>query len=149
MSSTTVLEYSGSKSFFGRSRPILGLSLVVIFILGLGIRLYDLTDPPMDFHPTRQIRGLVIARGMYYKMMPSADPAKRDRAIAYWGSMVDREPQILERVVALTYLAMGQEQVWVARIYTSLAWIIGGFFLFILARRMVSTATWATMMPLV
>ncbi|MEJ2354229.1 MAG: glycosyltransferase family 39 protein, partial [Anaerolineales bacterium] len=34
---------------------------------------------------------------------------------------------------------MGQEQVWVARIYTSLAWIIGGFFLFILARRMVST----------
>jgi hypothetical protein len=134
-----MLEYSGSKSFFGRSRPILGLSLVVIFILGLGIRLYDLTDPPMDFHPTRQIRGLVIARGMYYKMMPSADPAKRDRAIAYWGSMVDREPQILERVVALTYLAMGQEQVWVARIYTSLAWIIGGFFLFILARRMVST----------
>ncbi|MEJ2354231.1 MAG: hypothetical protein P8Y03_31040, partial [Anaerolineales bacterium] len=111
----------------------------MIFLLGLGIRLYDLTDPPMDFHPTRQIRGLVIARGMYYKMMPSADPAKRDKAIAYWGSMVEREPQILERVVALTYLAMGQEQVWVARIYTSLAWIIGGFFLFILARRMVST----------
>jgi hypothetical protein len=139
MLNSTMREYAGSRSFFGRSRLILGLSLAVIFVLGLGIRLYDLTDPPMDFHPTRQIRGLVIARGMYYKMMPSADPAKRDKAIAYWGSMVDREPQILERVVALTYLVIGQEQVWIARIYTSLAWIIGGFFLFILARRMVST----------
>jgi hypothetical protein len=135
---STVQEYSGSKSFFGRSRLILALSLAVILVLGLGIRFYDLTDAPMDFHPTRQIRGLVIARGMYYQMLPSVDPAKRDAAIAYWGSMVDREPQILERVVALTYLAIGQEQTWIARIYTSLAWIIGGLFLFALARRMVS-----------
>ncbi|HZD57704.1 MAG TPA: glycosyltransferase family 39 protein, partial [Anaerolineales bacterium] len=138
MVNSTVQEYSGSKSFFGRSRLILALSLAVILVLGLGIRFYDLTDAPMDFHPTRQIRGLVIARGMYYQMLPSVDPAKRDAAIAYWGSMVDREPQILERVVALTYLAIGQEQTWIARIYTSLAWIIGGLFLFALARRMVS-----------
>jgi len=135
---TTLPGQPNPQSFFGRSRLLLGLSLLAIFLVGLGIRLYDLTDPPMDFHPTRQIRGLVIARGMYYQMLPSADPARREDAMAYWGSMVDREPQILERLVALTYLAIGREQIWIARIYTSLAWIIGGIVLFALARRMVS-----------
>lgn len=127
-----------STSFFGRSQLFLGLSMLVILVLGLGIRLYDLTDPPMDFHPTRQIRGLVIARGMYYQMMPAADPSKQETARAFWGSMVDREPQIMERMVALTYLALGQEAIWVARVYSSLAWVIGGVVLFLLARRMVS-----------
>ena len=126
-------------SFFRRPGWLLLLSLLVIFILGLGIRLYDLTDPPMDFHPTRQIRGLVIARGMYYQMMPNADADKREAAIAYWQSMVDREPQILERLVALVYLVIGQEEVWVARVINSLAWVLGGLVLFLLARRMVST----------
>lgn len=127
-----------STSFFGRSRLFPGLSLLVILVLGLGIRLYDLTDPPMDFHPTRQIRGLVIARGMYFQMMPAADPAKQEAARAFWSSMVDREPQIMERLVALTYLALGREEIWVARVYSALAWVIGALVLFALARRMVS-----------
>lgn len=125
-------------SFFGRSPLILGMSLLVVLVLGLGIRLYDLTDPPMDFHPTRQIRGLVIARGMYYQMMPGADEAKQETARALWNSMVDREPQIMERLVALTYLAVGREQIWIARVYSSLAWVTGAVILFALARRMVS-----------
>lgn len=125
-------------SFFGRSPLILGMSLLVVLVAGLGIRLYDLTDPPMDFHPTRQIRGLVIARGMYYQMMPGADPARQEAARAFSNAMVDREPQIMERLVALTYLAIGQEQIWVARVFSSLAWVVGAVFLFALARRMVS-----------
>ena len=40
--------------------------LVVLFVAGLGIRLYDLTDLPNDFYMVRQYHSLVIARGMYY-----------------------------------------------------------------------------------
>jgi len=46
---------SSSKSFFGSRPVVLWITLAVIFILGIGIRLYDLTDLPLDFHATRQL----------------------------------------------------------------------------------------------
>jgi len=114
---------------------LLALALLVI---GLGLRLYDLTDQPIDFHSTRQLRGALIARGMYYRMMPNADEDTRQRAMAYGNSTGQYEPSILEALVARTYLLLGQETLWVSRIYTSLAWIIGGLALFALALRAIS-----------
>ena len=57
-----------------------------MFAVGIGLRLYDLTDPPIDFHPTRQLRGALIARGMYYEMLPNPDPQLREDAIAFGNS---------------------------------------------------------------
>ncbi|MGB2911129.1 MAG: hypothetical protein WBB55_11150, partial [Anaerolineales bacterium] len=37
----------------------IGIGVLVIFGLGLALRLYDLTDQPVDFHPTRQLRGAI------------------------------------------------------------------------------------------
>jgi 4-amino-4-deoxy-L-arabinose transferase-like glycosyltransferase len=47
------------------------------------------------------------------------------------------EPEVLETLVAYTYRFTG-EKLWVARIYSSLFWIIGGIFLFLFVRRLVS-----------
>ena len=112
-------------------------SLLALFLLflGLGLRLYDLTDQPIDFHPTRQLRGAIVARGMYYEMLPDADPELRQKAINFWASTGEYEPPFLERMVALTYLIVGGEYPWIARIYNALLWIIGGAALFALARR--------------
>ena len=44
-----------SSSFFENYRKIKFLVLGMILALGIGIRLYDLTDPPLDFHSTRQL----------------------------------------------------------------------------------------------
>ncbi|MEW5870913.1 MAG: glycosyltransferase family 39 protein [Chloroflexota bacterium] len=107
-----------------------------LLILGLGLRLYDLTDQPIDFHATRQLRGAIIARGMYYEMSPQADPAARQAALAFWASTGQYEPSILERLVAITYLLTGSEHFWIGRIFTSLFWIIGGLALFALAQRL-------------
>jgi Dolichyl-phosphate-mannose-protein mannosyltransferase len=49
----------------------------------------------------------------------------------------DVEPVVFERLVAFTYRFTG-EQLWIARIYSSLFWLIGGVFLFMLAREFVS-----------
>jgi hypothetical protein len=117
---------------------VLWLPAVALLLLGLGIRLYDLTDPPLDFHPTRQLRGALIARGMYYQMQPDADPEIRRTAIQFGNSTGQYEPSILEKLVATTYLLTGGENVWIARVYTSVFWIIGGVALFSLARRMTS-----------
>ncbi len=103
---------------------------------GIGLRLFDLTDQPIDFHPTRQLRGAIIARGMYYQMLPDADPALRQQAIAFWRSTGQYEPSILERITAVTYLITGRETIWVARLYNILFWTIAGVYLFLLAVRM-------------
>jgi hypothetical protein len=121
-----------------KSSPLLSIGLVVFLLLGLGIRLYDLTDPPLDFHPTRQLLGAIVSRGMYYQMLPDADPTNRALALEFSASIEEYEPPILNRLVALTYLLIGSEQVWVARIYSSLFWLIGGITLFSLTSRMVS-----------
>jgi 4-amino-4-deoxy-L-arabinose transferase-like glycosyltransferase len=112
----------------------------LLLAFGLGLRLFDLTDEPIDFHPTRQLRGEIIARGMYYEMLPTADPITRDLAISFWDSTGQYEPSILERSVAISYLILGGEVDWLARLYNSIFWILGGLALFDLARRMAKYA---------
>jgi 4-amino-4-deoxy-L-arabinose transferase-like glycosyltransferase len=129
-------------------KPNLSLSsilvLVALFALGLGLRVLDLTDPPLDFHATRQLHAAIIARGMYYQMLPSADPALRAQAILLWKAQETFEPPIFERLVALNYLLAGGEHLWFARIYSALFWLVGGAALFGLARRMLAVQTTAT-----
>ncbi len=112
------------------------LLFILMLLLGLGVRLIDLTDQPIDFHSTRQLRGAIIARGMYYEMTPNADPDLRQQSFAFWQSTGQYEPSFLERLTALTYLLLGGEVLWVARLYSILFWVIAGFFLYLLAQRM-------------
>lgn len=112
--------------------------LVVMLGAGLGLRLLKLTNPPLDFHADRQLSSAIVARGMYYQMLPNIDPAQKQMAISLWKSQDVYEPPILERIVALTYYVVGSEQLWIARIYSSIFWIIGGLALYGLAKRMTS-----------
>ncbi len=113
----------------------IGFFLFAIILLGAFLRLYDLTDPPLDFHPTRQLRGMIIARDIYYQISPNADPIKRDLANAIARSTGRYEPPILETLVAYTYRAAGNEIWWIARIYNTIFWIITGLALYAIARR--------------
>jgi 4-amino-4-deoxy-L-arabinose transferase-like glycosyltransferase len=111
--------------------------LVVVFALGLGIRLYDLKDLPLDFHAVRQLRSALIARSIYYQVNPKVDLAMRQEAVDT-SNLEIYEPPILEGMVGLTYQVIGSEQLWISRIYTSLCWLIGGLALLVLARRFIS-----------
>lgn len=113
------------------------IALAVIFTLGIAIRLYDLTDLPLDFHSTRQLLSALKARGMYYETRTDVSPEERTFAIQQWKFRASVEPEFFERIVAWTYQFTG-EQVWVARVYSSVFWIIGGIFLYLLARRLTS-----------
>ncbi len=122
----------------GRSRLGLGVVLLALFVVGFLIRMVDLTDPPLGFNPTRQLRSAIIARGIYYDGQPEDGAPQRQVALTHWKMMERLEPLLLEWMVARTYQWMGEEQVWVARIYTSAFWLIGAAALFDLARRMSS-----------
>src|SRR5574341_1418073 len=124
-------------SFFS-SRVLRIIILVLIFSLALGIRLYDLTDLPLDFHPTRQLLSAIKARGLYYETQPDGVSTwKLETAIRQAKLKSDVEPVVFERLVAFTYRFTG-EQLWIARIYSSIFWLIGGIFLFMLVREFFS-----------
>ncbi|HNB50858.1 MAG TPA: glycosyltransferase family 39 protein [Anaerolineales bacterium] len=119
------------------------LALLLTFLLALGIRLYDLTDPPFDFHSTRQFRSAVIARGMYYARLPSASEPLRSLAIQQWHDEKQLEPPILEGLVSLTYFLPGGEALWKARLLSLCFWVAGGVALYALLKKLLdSSAAW-------
>lgn len=125
------------KASFFTTRLSQFAALVLLLVLGFGIRLYDLTDLPLDFHPTRQLLSALKARGMYYETLTDVPSERRSFAIQQWKFRAAIEPEVVERLTALTYQFTG-EQLWVARIYSSLFWVIGAIFLFLLGRRLTS-----------
>ena len=127
---------SETPSFFC-SRTARTVAILAVFIFGIAIRLYDLTDLPLDFHSTRQLLSMIKARGMYYETRTDVPSEERAFAIQQWKFRASVEPEFFERIVAWTYRFTG-EQAWVARIYSSAFWIIGGIFLYLLARRLTS-----------
>lgn len=120
-------------------RPLLVILLLIVFGAGLAVRLYDLTDLPVDFHPTRQLLSQLKARGMYFKDHPELPEWQRKMAIQQWQTKAEVEPEVFERLVALAYRATGVET-WVARVYASVFWMIAGAFLFQLVCEQVSDA---------
>jgi hypothetical protein len=111
---------------------------MLVFLLGLGIRLVDLDDPPLDFNPTRQLRSAIIARGLYYERTPGVDPDKRELAISHKRGMEHLEPPILESLTAWAYQLMGGENLWVARVVSSFFWLVGAAAVYDLGKRMAS-----------
>ena len=63
------------------------IALAALLLGGFLLRLIDLHDAPLDFHPTRQYRDALIARSIYYGWSPSDDPERQALAL----SMRDRE----------------------------------------------------------
>lgn len=114
------------------------ISVVILFFLGVTLRLIDLSDPPFDFHTSRQLRNSIVAREIYYRLSPAADPQKQKLAASFANSVGHYEPPIIESLVAVTSLAAGGESYATPRIWETLFWILAGFALFDLARRAIS-----------
>jgi hypothetical protein len=112
--------------------------MAVCFLAALGIRLYDLMDLPLDFHPTRQLQSIVKTRGMYVNLqgLPDLQPWQRDFAIRQWQAMPTEEPEIVERLALWSYQLAGGEYLWIPRLYSILFWLIGGLALYALASDM-------------
>lgn len=116
-------------------RSVRGVMLALVVLLGFGIRIFDLTDPPLDFHPTRQLRSAILARSFYYQWNSAADPVLREKAVSMGNALEVYEPPILEGLTAGVYLAAGEEIWWVSRVLNAIFWCIGGLVLCWIARR--------------
>ena len=113
------------------------ISLVALgLILGLGIRVYDLTDPPFDFHATRQHRSAIIARGMYYETRDDMPDTLLAPAIYAWNNESIIEPQVLETFAVWSYQLSGAEQVWIPRLLSSIFWVLAGVAVLLMGREL-------------
>lgn len=116
-----------------RLHPLWWGLMVVVFLVGLAVRLYELTNPPLDFHPTRQLHSALIARGMYAAQTNKMPAWQRDEAIAQWQMEGHIEPQVFERVTAWGYRLLGGPDLRLPRVIAILSWMIAAVFIVWLA----------------
>lgn len=112
------------------------IALVVLVLGGLGVRFIDLTDEPLDFHPVRQLRSAMIARGLYFQNRDDVPAWQQEMAMRQATGLEKLEPELLEHLVAFSYRVVGSEILWVARIYSILFWTAGGAGLYFLGKRL-------------
>ena len=115
-------------------RWMLFVALALIFGLGLAVRLYDLGDAPLDFHPTRQLHSMLMARGMAYQALPDVPDWQREMSFQQWKKEGLIEPPVMEWLTAQAYLAAGQVDLRLPRLFSIFFWMLGGAGIFLLAK---------------
>jgi 4-amino-4-deoxy-L-arabinose transferase-like glycosyltransferase len=118
------------------ARPNLHLLMAVALLLtALGTRLYRITDPPLEFHPTRQYIGAIVARGYYFQTQEQLPEWRRQIARINHQHQELLEPQVLPFLSSLAYRMTGGERLWIPRVISILCWLAGGILVLAIARQ--------------
>jgi hypothetical protein len=125
-------------TFFDRNPLWLKMCLLVMFLLAALIRRDDIKAPGHLLD--REYTSAIFARAYYFMNNDQVEDWRRDIAVTAKNQQPVLEPPVLEYLVSLIYRAMGREEIYFARYLTSAFWIIGGYFLFLTARRWLSTS---------
>jgi 4-amino-4-deoxy-L-arabinose transferase-like glycosyltransferase len=132
--SNPVENETNEDKVFNKHHKLYIFTIILILLIGLAIRFYDLTDAPLDFHPTRQLYSALKARGMFYENLDSVPDWQREFAVKQWKIQGLIEPPVMERLTATIYKLSGQEQLWIPRVLSILFWTIGGLALLSLTK---------------
>jgi 4-amino-4-deoxy-L-arabinose transferase-like glycosyltransferase len=111
--------------------------LLLIFILAGLIRLYNIHAPGILVE--REFTSAIFSRSFYFDRSNIVEPWRKNIARITKERQPVLEPPVTEYLVSLIYRATGREELWMSRILTSSFWLIGGIFMFLLTRSLVST----------
>ena len=100
-----------------------------LFVTAFCLRLYGLVNPPMDFVPVRQYHSALLARGFYEWLLAGN--------LVTFPSDGIIEPPILELVSSFAYRIFG-EHLWIPRLLSAMFWMVGGAFLYQIAKKISS-----------
>lgn len=120
-------------------QPLYWLFVVAIFLGAFALRMVDIDDLPLDFHPTRQLFSALKARGMYQQSVPDIQAWQREMAVEQWKLQATIEPEFIERLAVFAYQKAGNADLALPRIFSATFWVIGGIFLFLTARHLSSS----------
>ena len=83
----------------------------------------------------RQYSSALIARQLYYDAVPSVPEWKQE--VLSEGRRWHAEPPIMEYLASRIFLLQGRESFWPFRLVTVSGWVLGGWFLFLILRRLI------------
>lgn len=111
------------------------LLIAFLFITALSLRLYHIDEPPLNFHATRQYRSLLIARGYYYESLPHLPGWKKQVARINQLRQGILEPPVMEFLASIGFRIFGGERFWIPGSLSVMFWLIGGGFLYFIAKK--------------
>src|SRR5919112_2352016 len=112
---------------FLRKRGLRLLILGFLFVAAFCLRLYGIDNPPMDVASSRQYHSALLARGFYeWLLAGELETFPRDGIL---------EPPILELAASFAYRILGGEHLWIPRFLSAVFWMIGGVFLYLIAKK--------------
>lgn len=121
---------------FQQRKTLLLSSILIVFIGALVIRVIYLNQSYMISE--RQYRSAIIARAFYFEASDSVPEWRASIAATSRERAGILEPPITEFLVSLAYRLVGGEHLWIARMLSSMFWLIGGFFLYKIVEMIVS-----------
>lgn len=111
--------------------------LFIMFLLAILIRLDEIKAPGHLLD--REYTSAIFARAYYFTNNNEVEDWRRDIAVTAKDQQPVLEPALLEYLVSLIYRILGREEIFFARYLTNAFWIIGGAFMFLIARKLLST----------
>jgi len=122
---------------FDQNSRWLTICLVIMFILATLIRLDDIKTPGHLLD--REYTSAIFARAYYFADNQAVPEWEREIAVTAKDQQPVLEPPFLDYLVSLVYRIVGREDLSFARYITSAFWLIGGWFMFLIVRKLLST----------
>ena len=124
----------------------LALAVLAIVIAGVALaaRWNHVNASPFDVAEARQLQDATLARGYYVLHLSAAPDWQRRVMRARLREAQPIELPILPYAAAISFRLAGGEHLWIPRLLSSLFWILGALFLYLLARRF--THGWAALL---
>jgi hypothetical protein len=126
-------EEGGVGAVPASKRIWLGSSLVALFLLASAVRIGHLEESRIVAE--RQFESAIIAREYAIRDSPSVPEWRQQVAAASRRGVQQREPRITEWLVSVVYRLIDAQPLWVAGLFSSVFWLVSGWVLYRIARR--------------
>src|SRR5919106_357832 len=115
----------------------LKLGLVLIFFLAALIRGDEIKAPGHLLD--REYTSAIFSRAFYFMSNDQVEDWRRDIAVITMNQQPVLEPPLVEYLVSLIYRVMEREEIYYARYLTGAFWLVGGIFMYLITKKLVST----------
>ena len=131
---------ANSEFDFLQERPrLLKITVVLIFSLALIVRIYAVFGlGAQGLIAERQFRSAIIARAYYFRTTNDIPDWRKHVAFTSQERAGVLEPPIFELMVGSIYRILNREDIAIARLLSSLFWVVGGIFLYKIAKEIMA-----------
>lgn len=109
-------------------------TVAALLLTALVARLYQIDSLSNQFNIVRQLFTAQMVRGQY--LGSSSTVAEWRREIALLNQPPMLEPPVVQTIALLGNYLTGSENLWIPRAFSALTWVVGGYFLFLTAKKM-------------